>query len=79
MANNTQELKPCPFCGGEAMLIKWQTYTPENQKIERQNVFCNDCGIRTGDVMPPSAIEKWNRRNTLLSRLRRKVMTWLKN
>lgn len=55
------ELKPCPFCGGEARVIPQPNYTDNRCKYF---VTCTNCGIetprtaRTGE----KAIEAWNRR-----------------
>lgn len=70
------ELKPCPFCGGEATIRLKQGswgYTPD-----RVSVICKPCGIGWSFVAedqergkPPHSIEKeatkkavdkWNRR-----------------
>lgn len=53
------ELKPCPFCGGEAELL-------ENVPYCTIRVQCKKCGIKTR-VMPSNlgenyAASKWNRR-----------------
>lgn len=50
------ELKPCPFCGGEATL--WHDYG-----VDRPwNILCR-CGGRVGYfVTKKEAIEAWNRR-----------------
>ena len=50
MAN---ELKPCPFCGGDAV-IEGDTY---------QWIVCNNCGAETmGNEDIEVVIERWNRR-----------------
>lgn len=52
------ELKPCPFCGGEAAL-----YTSENG--EHGMVFCEDCEVETPMYKGvDNAISAWNRRIT---------------
>lgn len=51
-----EELKPCPFCGGEAKLCKgW---------CELDNyVECSECDVRTKPENTKSgAIKVWNRR-----------------
>ena len=57
---SNKELKPCPFCGGEA------EYKIFNDTCYKNNwysmVHCNKCGtIMQGDYN--EAIEKWNTRN----------------
>ena len=56
------ELKPCPFCGGEARL---------QRKVVGYYVICKKCGCRTPyyqyqyapiEVKKQEAIEAWNRR-----------------
>lgn len=47
-----KELKPCPFCGGEA---KWQSGV----------ICCSDCGVKTRYTSSRElAINAWNRRLT---------------
>lgn len=54
------ELKPCPFCGGEAeiekdMFGKWH--------IDVFFVKCKNCGVQTKkERYKADAIYKWNRR-----------------
>ena len=63
MSNNI-ELKPCPFCGGEAFL----NFDPEavEDTFGRKwafNVFCGNCCATTGICWSKEqAIEAWNRR-----------------
>jgi Lar family restriction alleviation protein len=56
-----EELKPCPFCGGEAEIKKTkQCWT------EAYSVVCKDKGCRGHAVKPlrdkEAAIVAWNRR-----------------
>lgn len=53
------ELKPCPFCGGEAR-ITFISFPFGN----RYHVCCSDCGATTGPLVasPKNAEKAWNRR-----------------
>lgn len=54
------ELKPCPFCGGEARLCH-----PKGYGITLGSVKCNSCGGSTESFTDDdSAIEAWNTRPT---------------
>lgn len=59
----SDELKPCPFCGGEAVLeIDHDTIQPD-APIDWKRVRCNNCNIRTTwRKSEADAIEAWNRR-----------------
>ena len=47
------ELKPCPFCGGEAVTSNWGLY----------RAWCVKCKAQTEDCLREcDAIEAWNRR-----------------
>lgn len=49
-----EELKPCPFCGGEAM---------ERKSNKLYYVFCKNCSVKTVDsITKDAAIEAWNGR-----------------
>ena len=57
-----KELKPCPFCGGEAILQETGGFWC--------NVICDKCGAMTACIMnnceyssKDKAIELWNRRS----------------
>ena len=53
-------LKPCPFCGGQAML------TPVDAGFVKYTVFCSDCGVAFS-VYPTEeeAAKVWNTRHEL--------------
>jgi Lar family restriction alleviation protein len=55
------ELKPCPFCGGEAKIRDF-TIVDLEPEID---VFCTNCGGQTFVYgTEEEAIEAWNRRCT---------------
>ena len=49
------DLKPCPFCGGEAKVSKWE----RGFKVLCQKVFCAVLGPFNSEA---EAIEAWNTR-----------------
>jgi Lar family restriction alleviation protein len=50
------ELKPCPFCGGEAGVMRYH-------HIKGAYCFCTVCKVRMPNAMTrEEAIEAWNRR-----------------
>ena len=60
------ELKPCPFCGGEAKIDNWTDYIDGNKSHNFRffGVVCNNheeaiCMVATNEV---SAIAAWNTR-----------------
>lgn len=52
----TEELKPCPFCGGEPGMVQ--------QTKVNWAVMCHVCGAEGGWSKPSDAIALWNRRAT---------------
>lgn len=66
MSKNSVELKPCPFCGGEAKVITGSCW------LWQHAVECKDCGANTGyksgispSVAKNKAVEAWNRREPI--------------
>lgn len=65
MTSRDNKLKPCPFCGGTATLLKGGACTL-NPFVY---VKCNGCGVTTKEVYivaeycaNDKAVEVWNRR-----------------
>ena len=59
------ELKPCPFCGGEAVLTQEDCY---GYYHDDWLVFCEDCDLYLGfarQYAKEQAIAAWNRRANL--------------
>ena len=57
------ELKPCPFCGGNAE-IREHTRIAKQKRYTYFRVGCEDCGLRFPKFSETiaDAIEAWNRR-----------------
>lgn len=62
------ELKPCPFCGGEAISYKIEphSHTLVDMPDYAGSGFaeCTACGCCLSDDNEEKAVEKWNRRVT---------------
>lgn len=57
------ELKPCPFCGGSALIIRCPPERDGQKTLHRPQ--CDQCGADCGGCDTPSeAIALWNRRTT---------------
>lgn len=52
------ELKPCPFCGGEA--FKYFSGNPSCGYF--LEIICKNCGCQTTRLHEAEAIKLWNRR-----------------
>ena len=59
LQNHTFKLKPCPRCGGEAIMHRW------NPRGDRKvYVYCSECHMRTMDfLLETHARDDWNYRN----------------
>lgn len=55
------ELKPCPFCGGEAFMIEEQD--ADEPSVNTIKVMCGECSCQTDKHYNEKyAIKEWNRR-----------------
>ena len=53
-----EEIKPCPFCGGEAWMSNFAGSMDFYPTVE-----CTTCGCNSGLCMTvDKAVERWNRR-----------------
>ena len=59
---SNKELKPCPFCGGEADIHTYEDMLTDKNYTE---VVCGYCGVGTKGDTQSEAIEAWNTRNYL--------------
>jgi Lar family restriction alleviation protein len=59
------ELKPCPFCGGEAEFFKDVTFKAETGEQVGEIkffVWCTNCSALVSGDNKQEAFEAWNRR-----------------
>ena len=70
----TDELKPCPFCGGEAEVRK---FTETKFFVQCFFVQCKSCLIGTTFKSEHEAVKVWNRRYTVLFRVKQVIKQWL--
>lgn len=45
------ELKPCPFCGGNRIAYSMKTATSNYERIYRTAMYCEDCNAYGGRVI----------------------------
>lgn len=60
----TDILKPCPFCGGEALLHEFRTYVSDRHRMEtKYYIECRKCGVEQRNyISDKEAANDWNRR-----------------
>ena len=59
LQNHAFKLKPCPRCGGEAIMHRWNP-----KKDGKVYVYCSKCHMRTMDfLLETHARDDWNYRN----------------
>lgn len=58
-----QELKPCPFCGGLAILVHDDSPFGDRMLSLDYSVHCASCGAKSGQFLTEDSARKlWNRR-----------------
>jgi len=56
-------LKPCPFCGAEAIIYRDKGVTLESGEfIEMNYVVCSECTALVSGLTEADAITEWNSR-----------------
>ena len=68
----TEELKPCPFCGGEAEV---RMFTATLIFVQCKNCLAGSTAFSTDE----EAVTAWNKRWTLSKKLRKVIRECLKN
>lgn len=58
------ELKPCPFCGGESKGPTWERVAIPRPYDRRYGITCAKCGLRLLGNTKESVIKAWNNRPT---------------
>lgn len=66
----SENLKPCPFCGGEAEV---RMFTSTMIFVQCQSCLAGTSGFDSEH----EAVKVWNRRYTVVSRVRRVIKKWL--
>lgn len=57
-----EKIRPCPFCGGQAILIGRELYFSQTNE-KSYHIECSKCMVRTVEVMDKESVVKhWNRR-----------------
>ena len=60
--NKMEELKPCPFCGGNVEIV---TADPWSEEEDTFRIICQKCDIVAVFYLPKQeAIKAWNRRTS---------------
>lgn len=75
MKTMTDELKPCPFCGGDAKIKCGEIVNRYNTAVYRHyHVECMSCGVDTRYFdTEADAIEAWNLRAERTAKIRQTV------
>lgn len=55
-------LRPCPFCGGSAIMYEHDPYRGELCDQKQTTVLCTGCGARIVKATAEEAEKAWNKR-----------------
>lgn len=57
------ELRPCPFCGGEAVRLQFLDNPPASEAKGTRYIGCKNCCVTSfSDMTAKEAVEAWNKR-----------------
>lgn len=56
----SEELKPCPFCGGEAKFVDALRHWAGNETSRYFSVVCTNCGAQPQQQFPHTFATKFN-------------------
>jgi Lar family restriction alleviation protein len=57
-----RELKPCPFCGGDAWYYTFDPYDGYQGNCVQHNIRCRKCSVIMVGTSEKIVYEHWNRR-----------------
>ena len=60
--NKENTLKPCPFCGSNAIYLQDMRFEQKSEQFPKWYVECKGCKIRTSVATIPVVQKQWNRR-----------------
>ncbi|WP_416232876.1 Lar family restriction alleviation protein [Anaeromusa sp.] len=60
-----RELKPCPFCGGQANLEYYLVHPFNGGMITVWKVYCKTCMARVEGKSEANAAKNWNKRQEI--------------
>jgi len=68
------ELKPCPFCGGDAIMHRIDRLPDDTTETR---ITCKVCGARTSWLPPEMAVVSWNQRRVMDADMKRSLADYM--